>query len=86
MRTSNLEYTSFLVRLWREPQDSGEPPATDREWLAQVEHIPTGERQYFASLEDLFAFIREQAAGPPAGKGAGEQGGRTGGWPTTTDE
>lgn len=97
MRTSNLEYTSFLVRLWREPSDVIEPPATNhkrlddacpeqldpthcelrrrahQEWFAQVEHIPTGERQYFASLEDLFAFIRAQVAGPPAGKGTGEQ-------------
>ncbi|MFQ5859459.1 MAG: hypothetical protein ACE5LU_28000 [Anaerolineae bacterium] len=71
MRTSNLDYTSFLVRLWREPAGSVEPPANGHEWLAQVEHIPGGEREYFTSLDDLFAFIREQAAGPPAGKGAG---------------
>jgi len=78
-------YTSFLVRLWREPPALVEPPATcpevppahrpeavegldegaGHEWLAQVEHIPTGEQQYFASLEDLFAFIREQVAGSP---------------------
>lgn len=54
--TRRAEYVSFLVRLWR-------APAEDREWLAQAEHIPSGERRYFASLEELFAFIREQAAG-----------------------
>ena len=37
--------------------------AAGREWLAQVEHIPGGEKQYFASLEDLFAFIRAQLPG-----------------------
>ena len=65
MKTSSLEYTSFLIRLWREfPARSVEPPAADREWLAQVEHIPNGEQEYFASLEDLFAFIRAQLPGP----------------------
>ena len=65
MKTSSLEYTSFLIRLWREPQRSGALPVADREWLVQVEHIPGGEKEYFASLEDLFAFIREQLPGPP---------------------
>jgi hypothetical protein len=59
MPTSNLEYTSFLIRLWREPS------GTNREWLVQVEHIPGGEKEYFASLEDLFTFIRAQLPGPP---------------------
>ena len=52
-----------MIRLWREPPGVAEPSATDREWLVQVEHIPTGEKRYFASLEDLFAFIQKQAAG-----------------------
>ena len=87
-----------MIRLWREPQGSVEPPAADREWLdaacpepcpersrrgsrrahhewlVQVEHIPGGEKEYFASLEELFAFIREQLPGPRIGRGAGEQG------------
>jgi len=54
---SNLEYTSFLIRLWREPPASVAPEAAGREWLVQVEHIPGGEKEYFASLEELFAFI-----------------------------
>jgi hypothetical protein len=37
--------------------------------LVQVEHIPDGEKRYFSSLEDLFDFIREQVASPPADKG-----------------
>ncbi len=47
---SNLEYTSFLIRLWRE---FPEPPVDSQDWLAQVEHIPSGEQQYFTSLEAL---------------------------------
>jgi len=65
MPMSNLEYTSFLIRLWREPPASLAPEAADREWLIQVEHIPGGEKDYFASLEELFAFIREQLPGAP---------------------
>lgn len=60
MTTSNPDYTSFLIRLWREPPVLVGPQAAGREWLAQVEHIPGGEKQYFASLDDLFAFIRAQ--------------------------
>ena len=63
MTTLNPDYTSFLIRLWREPPASVEPLAAGREWLAQVEHIPGGEKQYFASLDALFAFIREQLPG-----------------------
>jgi hypothetical protein len=78
MPTSNPDYTSFLLRLWREPPASVERPtacpepvqgqgrSAGHEWLVQVEHIPSGEKRYFASLEDCFAFIREQAAGAPA--------------------
>jgi hypothetical protein len=49
----NPEYASFLIRLWREPQ-------ADADWLAQVEFIPSGEQRYFASLDELFDFIRDQ--------------------------
>jgi len=76
MPTSNLDYISFLVRLWRErPNSAGRPAAgldgsmglprwsakeAHHEWLAQVEHIPAGEKHYFSSLEGLFAFIQAQ--------------------------
>ncbi|RME87408.1 MAG: hypothetical protein D6770_09420 [Anaerolineae bacterium] len=57
------EYVSFLVRLWR-------APAEDRQWLAQAEHIPSGEQRYFASLEELFEFIRALAGGESFAPGA----------------
>jgi len=74
MPTSDLEYTSFLIRLWREPPNAGEPQAAGREWLGQGEHIPDGKKEYFSSLEDLFAFIRAQLPGVPVGEEAGGQG------------
>lgn len=46
-------YTSFLVRLWAESD-------ADRDWVAQVELIPSGDRRSFASLDELLAFIRAQ--------------------------
>lgn len=61
MAASESEYTSFLVRLWRESPAAGcEGP---HEWLVQVEHIPGGEKEYLISLEDLFAFIRMHLPG-----------------------
>jgi len=63
------DYSSFLLRLWREPQPGAEGRATSGEWLVQLEHIPSGEQRYFASLEECFAFIRAQAAGASARPG-----------------
>ena len=62
MPKPTLEYTSFLIRLWREPPLEGE--AEPAGWLAQVEHIPDGETHYFRSLEELFSFIRAQLPHP----------------------
>jgi len=59
------DYTSFLLRLWREPQLDGEGRAAGGAWLVQIEHIPSGQQRYFASLEECFAFIRVQAVGIP---------------------
>lgn len=59
-----MAYSSFLVRVWHRPT---EPPAEvalgDSEWLVQVELIPSGERQYFASLGELFAFLENEING-----------------------
>ncbi|MFQ5341316.1 MAG: hypothetical protein ACE5F6_07190 [Anaerolineae bacterium] len=87
---SDPGYASFLVRFWREPPASPDLPGAcpepldlardeqgeraQREWLVQVEHIPSGEKAYFTSLEDFFAFIQAQLAGPQRVRGAEEQG------------
>lgn len=51
-------YRSYLLRLWREEQ-AGEP------WRASLQSVATGERQGFASLDDLFGYIRSQVKATP---------------------
>ena len=54
MEKEQGSYTSYLLRLW---------PTISEEiltWRASLEHPGTGERQGFASMEDLFAFLKEQ--------------------------
>jgi len=46
-------YSSYLLRLWLEPGDSGQ-------WRAMLESPLGGERQGFASLEALFAFLEQE--------------------------
>lgn len=56
---TSIEYASFLIRIWRkgETQDS----ATHGEWLSDVEHIQTGERWGFNTLQELLDFLRYEA-------------------------
>ena len=53
-----LTYRSYLLRLWREGP-AGEP------WRASLQSAVTGERLGFASLDDLFGFIRSQIETAP---------------------
>ena len=48
---SDPQYISFLVRMWRESDEEGE-------WIAQVEHIVSGEIKYCSSLDELFTYLR----------------------------
>lgn len=45
----------FVVRVWREESDL--PPGG--QWRGSVEHMPSGQRVYFASLETLTGFINQ---------------------------
>jgi len=54
-------YVSFLVRLWREP--ASELPERTAGWQGEVEHIQSGRRWKFDSLDQLFAAIRRQVEG-----------------------
>jgi hypothetical protein len=47
-------YRSYLLRLWQ----VGRPDAPS--WRASLEDVRTHERQHFASLEQLFAFLEKQ--------------------------
>jgi hypothetical protein len=63
------DYLSYLLRLWREDDGGGghredaEPDQAGGKavWRASLESVRTGERRSFASLEELFDFLREQA-------------------------
>jgi len=65
-----LQYASFLIRLWR--QESADLVEHPVEWQSEVEHIQTGDRWSFGSLDELLAwsfgsldevlaFLRDQA-------------------------
>jgi hypothetical protein len=54
MAKSQQCYLSYLLRLWQ-TSDGGK-----QVWRASLESPGTGERQGFASLEDLFEFLQIQ--------------------------
>jgi hypothetical protein len=54
MAKSQQRYLSYLLRLWQ-TSDGGK-----QVWRASLESPGTGERQGFASLEDLFEFLQAQ--------------------------
>jgi hypothetical protein len=61
-------YLSYLLRLWQE--DSGVP----EQWRASLESPRDGERLGFASLDELFAFLRKQAGRtPPSSRAPADQ-------------
>ena len=46
----------FIVRFWREESEG----APGGQWRGSVEHVPTGQRVHFVSLDVLDAFINKQ--------------------------
>jgi hypothetical protein len=60
------DYLSYLLRLWRVSGDKESHHAGGGGvWRASLESVRTGERRSFASLEELFDFLREQIGVPP---------------------
>jgi hypothetical protein len=55
MKDKSPYYLSYLLRLW------GDGKGADSIWRASLESPMTGERHGFASLKDLFAFLKAQA-------------------------
>jgi hypothetical protein len=51
-------YVSFLIRLWRER--SLEHPEEVADWQGDIEHIQTGQRWTFGTLDELLSFLRRQ--------------------------
>lgn len=54
----------FIVRIWYESPQLARPP-----WRGSVEHVPSGQRLYFASLGDLNDFITLRLNGRRASEG-----------------
>lgn len=61
MKTATT-YVSFLIRLWRERSPESPEPTAD--WESEVEHIQTGRRWTFSTLDELLGFLRRQAENP----------------------
>ncbi len=59
MNSSTRGYQAYLLRLWQSDTDEG--PV----WRASMESPQTSERQAFASLEQLFAFLEEETSRHP---------------------
>ena len=57
-----IEYASFLIRLWREAGADTTVLLTD--WCSEVEHIQTGQRWTFGTLDELFEFLRQALEQP----------------------
>ena len=51
--SSTTTYYSYLLRLWQVKKDDGQ------EWRASLENVETGEKHGFASLEELFVFLKQ---------------------------
>lgn len=59
------QYLAYMVRLWTVRRNG------DRLWRASVEDVRTGERQAFADVAGLVAFLQAAiAGGPPAAAAA----------------
>ena len=57
MSRKERRYISYLLRLWQVKTSSG------LVWRASLESSRTGERQGFANLDALYAFLRQQTGG-----------------------
>jgi hypothetical protein len=56
-----IHYASFLVRLWREETADLSQQSTN--WESEVEHIQTGDRWEFDTLDQMLAFLRREVGG-----------------------
>ncbi len=57
----SLTYISFLVRMWREKTAEQSEPAGD--WQGEVEHIQSGRKWKFSTVEALTLFLCNPLAG-----------------------
>jgi hypothetical protein len=54
MTQNRPDYLSYLLRLWRVREEGQDA------WRASLQHPGSGERVSFRTLEELFAFLRQE--------------------------
>jgi len=59
----------YLLHLW---QERAPRPGSPEVWRFSLEDPRTGQRQGFASLEEMMSFLREQLAGEHGSRGRGQ--------------
>jgi hypothetical protein len=62
------EYSSYLLRMWRDSEDERAGPSREVPWRASLQSPRTGALVGFASLDDLFDFLRVQSGLEPVAK------------------
>lgn len=55
------DYISYLLRIWRDRGDEKAGASREPPWRASLQSPRTGEMESFASLDDLFDYLRGQA-------------------------
>ena len=55
------DYVSYLLRMWQDSSDEELSRSKEAAWRATLQSPRTGERVGFASLDDLFDFLKGQA-------------------------
>lgn len=60
---STIRYASFLIRVWRE--EHADAAGTVGDWQSEVEHIQSGKRWAFESMDELLDFLRIEADSLP---------------------
>ncbi len=60
--TPPMTYLSFLVRLWHEPNTESSVQPTH--WKGEVEHIQSGQRWTFETLDEVLSFLRQRVSNP----------------------
>ena len=53
MNTSHRYYQSYLLRIWKENHDG--------EWRASLQNVASGECRNYASLNELYDYLNQQA-------------------------
>jgi hypothetical protein len=56
------DYVSYMLRMWRDSGDEGAGSTEEGLWRASLQSPHSGRRVAFASMEELFCFLRRQAS------------------------